>query len=483
MPAKSNLQDPDLAAPVPLVVDLDSTLCRSDTLHEALIRLALHRPLRLVPVLLALRRGRVAFKTAVADQMVVPPSALPYDPNALDLIAQTRALGGQVWLVSAADARQVGAVADHLGLFDGWQGSEPGSQTNLKAEAKAAALVARFGAGGFDYLGDSAADLPVWQQARRALLIRPAPKLEAATRLEVIGPAAPTQRHSLLRAMRPHQWLKNLLLLVPALAALDLAALPAALAAMLCFSLAASGVYLVNDLADLDSDRRHPRKRNRPFAAGTAPLLAGLALAPLLFGLAIGAALALLPLRFLGGLLLYIMATFAYSLWIKRKMMADIVGLAGLYTLRVWAGALATGIALSPWLLVFSMFLFFSLAAMKRQAELEDLSRNGDTRAAGRNLDVADLQVIQGMAVTSAQAAALVFALYALDPAVRAHHAHPVILLMICPILMFWLGRLQLLTRRGHMTDDPVVFTLRDRVSLACAAMIAALFGLSGALT
>lgn len=464
---------------IALVVDLDGTLCRSDSLHEALIRLALHQPLRLAQALPTLRQGRAAFKRAVAARGIAPAETLPYAPTVIAAIKAARAAGRPVWLVSAADDRQVAAVANHLGLFDGWQGTTA-EGPNLKGAAKAEWLVARFGAGGFDYIGDSRSDLPVWAAARQGLVVQPAPDLpkDGLTVLEPRAKVAP----ALWRAMRPHQWLKNLLVLMPALAALAPGALPAALLGMACFCLAASGVYLINDLADLDADRAHPRKCHRPFASGAAPLLVGLALAGLLLGLALLLAGLTLPPAFTLSLLAYVAATFLYSFWIKRKLMADVVGLAALYTLRVWAGAMATGIALSPWLLVFSMFLFFALAAMKRQTELEDLAAQGRSSAKGRNLQVVDLPTLQGMSIAAAQAAVLVFALYAMDPDTRLQHPHPEILLLNCPILLFWLGRLQILTRRGHMADDPVVFAIRDRISVLTAAIMVLLFILSGSM-
>ncbi|WP_151718184.1 UbiA family prenyltransferase [Gemmobacter serpentinus] len=467
-------------ASLPLVVDLDGTLCRSDSLHEALVRLALHKPMRFLRLVPVLAQGRAAFKQAVAAQGIAPADTLPYDETVLATIATARAEGRPVWLVSAADARQVEAVARHLGLFDGWQGTEVGGP-NLKGAAKADWLVAKFGAKGFDYIGDSRADLPVWAAARTGLAVRPAAGVPT-TGLTVLEPRQSPAR-ALLRAMRPHQWLKNLLVLMPVLAALDLAALPAALLGMVCFCLAASGVYLINDLADLDADRHHPRKSRRPFASGAAPLLPGVALAGLLFPLALLIALLTLPPAFTLTLLVYVVATFLYSFWIKRKIMADVVGLAALYTLRVWAGAMATGIALSPWLLIFSMFLFFALAAMKRQAELEDLAQQGRLAASGRNLKVVDLPAIQGMSIAGGQAAVLVFALYAMDPDIRIQHIHPEILLLNCPVLLFWLGRLQILTRRGFMTDDPIVFAVRDRVSVLAAVVMVLVFILSGSVT
>ncbi|SCY43323.1 UbiA prenyltransferase family protein [Paracoccus tibetensis] len=284
----------------------------------------------------------------------------------------------------------------------------------------------------------------------------------------------------MIRACRPHQWAKNLLIFLPVLTAFNLAALPAAALAFLCFSFAASAVYIVNDLLDLPNDRRHPRKRFRPFASGEATAAQGAVASAALLLLAFSLAL-LLPGPFLGMLLTYLVITTVYSLSLKRKMMADVITLAVLYTLRIVAGSLATGIVLSPWLLVFSMFLFFSLATIKRQAELEDLTNRGKTETAGRNLLVSDLPIYRAMSISSAQAAVLVFALYTQDTSVQLQFSKPIILLLICPILMLWLGRMQLMTTRGFMTDDPLVFTMRDRVSATCGVVMLSFFLMAAA--
>lgn len=473
---------PAAPADIPLVIDLDGTLCRTDTLHEGLLGLVAQRPAALLQLPLWIARGKSFFKHRVAEELLLDPEALHYDSDVLDLIAQARSAGRQVALVSAADHRQVEAVATHLGLFDAAIGTgSPGATGNLRGQAKADLLVARFGPKGFDYLGDSTADLAVWKAARQALGVRVTPSLQRRTQadgidLTPVGSPGGWPWRALIRACRPHQWTKNLLILIPVLTALNLGMLPAAMLAMLCFSLAASAIYIVNDLLDLPSDRVHPRKRNRPFASGAATAVQGLAVSAALGAVAIGLSALFLPAAFLGILLVYLTTTLLYSLSLKRKMMVDVIGLAALYTLRIAAGGLATGIVLSPWLLVFSMFLFFALATIKRQAELEDLAARGGERTVGRNLIVTDLPIYQAMSIAAAQAAVLVFALYSQDAKVQQHFASPDLLLLICPVLMLWIGRMQLMTRRGFMTDDPIVFTLRDRVSLSCGLLMLAIF-------
>ncbi|RRH69759.1 UbiA family prenyltransferase [Falsigemmobacter faecalis] len=357
----------------------------------------------------------------------------------------------------------------------------PGTEANLRGKARADFLIAEFGAQGFDYLGDSRTDLPVWKAARRALGVRLSPALQrraTAEGIDLVGieGAGGWPIRALIRACRPHQWARNLLILLPVLASQDLGGLPAALLAMLCFSLTASAIYIVNDLLDLPSDRVHPRKRNRPFASGAASAAQGLTVSAGVLTISMLTAGLLLPVNFLWVLLLYLVATTLYSLSFKRKMMVDVIGLAALYTLRIVAGSAATGIVLSPWLLVFSMFLFFALATIKRQAELEDLALRGKTSTEGRNLMAGDLPIYQAMSIAAAQAAVLVFALYSQDAQVQQHFDNPNLLLLICPVLMLWVGRMQLMTRRGFMTDDPIVFTLRDRASLLCGVLMLAIF-------
>jgi 4-hydroxybenzoate polyprenyltransferase len=276
-----------------------------------------------------------------------------------------------------------------------------------------------------------------------------------------------------LRALRPHQWVKNLLVFVPMLAAhqLDVATFFQSLLAFAAFSLVASSVYVVNDLLDLSADRAHPRKRLRPFASGAIPLSQGTGMAG---GLLLVGLLLALPLggSFLAVMGLYCVATTAYSLHLKRRVLVDIALLAALYSIRLLAGGAATGIPLSVWLLAFSIFLFFSLAAVKRQAELVDAAKDGRLGASGRGYQIDDLPILSMMAVASGYLAVLVMALYLASPGVVELYAFPQALWGICCLLLYWVSRMVLVAHRGGMHDDPIVFALRDRVSRACILLM-----------
>ena len=464
---------------VALVVDLDGTLSRTDTLHEALMRLALRAPLQMPVLALRLGDGKAAFKRHVADRVVPAPQSLVFDETVLALIRTAREAGREVALVSASDRRVVQAVADHLGLFDVVLGTGDGDGANLGGQAKAEILVARYGERGFDYVGDCATDLPVWQAAHRAYSNNPSAALarRASARGITLEPTRPRPSAidavlPYLRALRPHQWSKNVLVFLPVLAAQQFSGLLLAFIAFLMFSLMASSVYLLNDLVDLPSDRQHARKRNRPFAAGEIPLVHGVLISVGLILTSLTVAALTLPPLFLAVLSGYFAVTLAYSFVLKRKLIVDVVTLAGLYTLRIIAGGAAVGVMVSPWLLAFSVFLFFSLAAIKRQAELVDQIAEGKEASPGRAYLSGDVSVIQIMAICAGQAAVLVFALYIDSPAVSTLYARPGILWLICPILLYWLSRIAILTHRGHMDDDPIVFAAKDRISQLTVVLV-----------
>ncbi len=400
----------------------------------------------------------------------------------LEHVRQWRARGGQSALVTAADQTLANAVANHLDLFDAVHGSD--GAINLKGPAKAEWLRRTYGAGSYVYAGDSTADLPVWQTAAGAVTVGLRPGLRArvdalhpdAVHLAPPAPIFPAA----LRAMRPQQWVKNLLVFLPMLAAHQFGphTLAQGLVAFLAFSLVASSVYLLNDLLDIGSDRAHPRKRNRPLASGALPLSHGMAMVPLLLAMGLGLGLVLQPL-FLPVLLGYYLLTIAYSLWLKRKPILDICVLATLYTLRLAAGGAAMGIVPSVWLLSFSAFLFFALAAVKRQAELVDMAHRNQVEAAGRGYRVSDLPVVTQMATASGFVAVLVFMLYLNEPVTRDLYANPMILWAVCLLLLYWVARMILLAQRGQMDDDPVAFAVRDRVSQIVLLLFAATFALA----
>ncbi len=477
---------PTATRPTALAVDLDGTLSRTDTLHEALLAVVASAPAALGGILAAGRAGKAAVKRRVAEVAVIPAEALPLNEEVLELVRMARAEGRPTALVTAADEAQARAVAEATGLFDEViaTGSPAALGRNLGGAAKAEALISRFGAGGFDYVGDARVDLPVWKAARRAITVRASAALrvaaEAANPDAVhLDPPLPPYRRArrYLRALRPYQWAKNMLVFLPAIAAQEISALPAALAAFIAFCFTASSVYVVNDLLDLAADRAHPRKRRRPFAAGDIPLAHGVAMAVFLVCAAIAVALIGARPIFLIPLISYYIGTCAYSFWLKRKLIIDIMALGGLYTARLVAGAAATAIPLSPWMMAFSMFLFLALACVKRQAELMDVEALGADGLPGRAYEAGDLPVIRGIALSSTHAAVLVLALYIASDDVAGTYGDPTLLWILCPILLYWLLRMVMVTHRGRMTDDPIVFTARDgrsRLLIAAAAAIVA---------
>ena len=466
----------------PLVVDLDGTLIRSDLLVESFLSLAGADPAAALRTLGALRGGKAAFKAAVADAARVDVTTLPFDDDVLALVREARAAGRETHLASASDARYVRAVAAHLGLFDGAEGSHAGR--NLSGEAKAELLAARFGERGFDYVGDAPVDAAVWRRARTAYAVAPSARLLSRLARQGVALAPVGVRagggtvggaRALLKAMRPHQWLKNLLVFAPLAAGHDFspATLAAALAAFVAFSLTASSVYLLNDLLDLRSDRAHARKRLRPFASGRAPLLHGLMLAPVLLAAAALIA-AFLPWRFGATLAGYYALTLVYSLALKRVMTVDVVTLACLYGARLVGGGYATDVSLSPWLEALAVFLFLSLALVKRAGELADRAAAGEGDPAGRGYRLTDLPVVESMAAASGYTAVLVLALYFNSPAVDALYRAPHRLWLICVVVLYWVSRMLMKAHRAEMHDDPLVFAVRDRASQVCGVIAGA---------
>ncbi|MEO0361395.1 MAG: UbiA family prenyltransferase, partial [Pseudomonadota bacterium] len=479
-PPPASAVSAEAAAKPALVVDMDGTLVRTDTLHEALFSLASSSPGALLGLIGPLREGKPAFKRAVADRRIADAEALPLDEDVVEIVRKARAEGRRTALVSASDHRQVEAVAARVGLFDeahGTGGADVGD-ANLGGAAKADFLVRRFGEKGFDYVGDAKADVPVWAAARRAITVRGDEALRRAAEganadVEHVGGGA-ARLKPYLKALRPHQWSKNMLVFMPMLAAHAMGAWPQAIAAFVAFSLTASSVYLINDLMDLAADRAHPRKRKRPFASGDIPLAHGVVLAPALVLVALILSALFTPPLFLAALAVYYIATFAYSFALKRRLIVDVCTLAGLYTMRLVAGAAAATVPLSPWILAFSMFLFLALAAVKRQAELTDQAKSGKAGASGRAYMVEDLPVLRGIALSAGNAAVLVLALYINSDAVAELYLRPETLWLICPLLLYWVSRIVMITHRGNMTDDPIVFAARDRISYAVV-------GISGA--
>lgn len=467
-----------------LIVDLDETLIRSDLLHETFWSALAGSWLRLPATITALMQGRAALKHYLARHGRVDFTTLPYDDAVIGYIRKWRASGGRVALVTASDQSLADGIAAHTELFDEVYGSDGGD--NLKGARKAAFLVKKFGEQGFVYIGDSRADLAVWQKAAGAVTVNAAPRLRAQVaalggKVEHLGNGA-RPFGAVLRLLRPHQWLKNTLVFLPILTAHQFTAVTLAqsMLAFVAFSLVASSVYVLNDLLDLGADRAHPRKCNRPLAAGALSARQGSLALPVL--LLAGLVIALVAGSGLFWVVLgYFAATTAYSLYFKQKTIADICILAGFYTLRIVAGAVATGIVLSVWLLAFSIFFFLSLAAVKRQAELVDGIARGKYSATGRGYRAEDLPIVTGMAIASGYVSVMVLALYIDSPVVQQTYRSPYALWGICLVLLYWISRVVMVTHRGRMADDPMVFAVTDRTSQACLILILC-FTLAGAM-
>lgn len=469
----------ETGAPKPtLFVDLDGTLVKTDLLLESLLVLIKAKPWLIFVLPLWLLRGRAHLKAEIARRADVAAETLVYDERVVERLRSERAHGRAIVLATASNTKYAEAVAQHLGLFDSVLASD--AARNLKGDHKLAAILAHTAGEPFDYAGNSAADLPIWRKAKKAICVdTPASVLRSVKQFTEPDELAKPRRFYpilIIRALRVHQWSKNILVFVPILAAhevYDVDAGISALAAFAAYSLCASSVYVLNDLTDLRSDRLHPRKRKRPFASGELPLLHGIVLAPLLLATSFAIAIAKLPQPFWIVLATYYVASMTYNFAAKERAVWDVVLLAGLYVLRVVAGATAVWIPLSFWLLAFSGFFFLSLALAKRYSEMHTQAKLGRDHAHGRGYHTGDMPVLQSMGVSSGYLAVLVIALYINSPEIHRLYQHPLALWAICPLLIFWISRIWVITHRGEMHDDPVVFALRDRVSLVVGLLAA----------
>jgi 4-hydroxybenzoate polyprenyltransferase len=478
-PAASAAADPSAAAkqsPVPLCVDLDGTLVKSDTFHDSLCILLRKRPSALfkIPAWWA-KGGKARAKAEVAQLAGLDAAHLPWNKAVLSYLEQQHALNRPIYLVTGADASLAHRVAAHLGLFAGVLASD--GATNLTGSHKLAGLQQRFPH--FDYIGNAMPDLPALAHSRMAFVANPSRSLSLALKARGVPVAQSFEDHkpltgTLLKAIRVHQWAKNVLLFLPVLLSHKISwqTMTPAIAAFFCFSFIASANYLVNDLLDIESDRRHLKKRFRPFAAGELSVSAGLALAAVLVA-ATCAILPALPLDFTLWLIVYVVATSAYSFRLKQVPLVDVLVLAGLYTLRMQAGGAATATLISPWLSSFAVFLFLSLAMVKRFSELANLRERGVASTHGRGYVIGDLEQIRSFGTSSAYASVVVFSLYISRPDVYTLYHHSTRLWLIVPLMLYWLHRVWLLASRGDLDEDPVIFAIRDGISLSIAVGIA----------
>ncbi len=465
----------DAGAPLPLCVDLDGTLVATDTLWEGVLALLRHQPQALAATPAWLSGGRARFKAELVKRARANPEALPYREEVVAYLEEARAEGRPVVLATASHHDVAQSIADHLGVFSAVMATERG--VNLKGPRKAEALVAAFGEAGFEYIGDHAADEPVFARARIASTVGDAGARAARAVGATVARRFEAREGGLrtwLRGLRVHQWVKNVLLFLPLLAShrfVEPALWGRGALAFLALSLCASSVYILNDLMDLESDRLHPTKRRRPFAAGRIAIPQALAAVPALLAVALGISLLVLPGIFTGCLVAYVAVNLVYTSWLKKVAIADVVFLACLYSLRVLAGGFALGIVVSPWLLGFSLFFFLNLAFLKRYADLQLVARDASAGSPGRDYRVDDAPLLLSLGPATGTMAALVLALYVQSDQVALLYSRPEVLWGLIPLVVYWVSRVWLIAHRGEMADDPVVFATRDAISYVVAAL------------
>ncbi len=457
---------------LPLCVDLDGTLTYTDLSIENVLAVLRRTPWLLVLMPLWLLRGKHYFKAELARRADIDTTVLPYNNDVLALLRQTRSEGRRVVLVTGSNTKFADQVSDHLKLFDEVLASD--DNCNLTGSRKAKRLNEVFGENGYEYVANGRIDLAIWRSSAAIVTVNAAKDVvRACATLNKPHRDLPVARQPLkswLKAIRIHQWAKNALLFVPLITAHSIfepAALYSVSIAFLCFGLCASATYIVNDLLDLDSDRHHQKKKYRPFASGALSVIAGVCgcVAMLISGLALAL---LLPIGFQLALATYIVVTLLYSFRLKRVASLDVLTLAGLYTLRVIAGAFAASVTVSFWLLAFSMFVFLCLALVKRVAELielrakQQLDGNVASKVKGREYSTEDIPILQNLGATSGYLAILVLALYINSPEVARLYNTPQILWLIAPLMLLWVTRLWIVTTRGYMNEDPILFAIKD---------------------
>ncbi|MBI1422851.1 MAG: UbiA family prenyltransferase [Gammaproteobacteria bacterium] len=465
---------------MPLAVDMDGTLVCGDTLWEACVKLVVHKPWFALLLPFWLFRGKAGFKAAISRHVTLNPAGLAYHAGVVNYLQQQKQQGRGLWLVTAANHSIAdGVAAHHHGLFDGVLASD--GEHNLSGRHKAATLVSRFGEKGFVYAGNAPVDLKVWQHAAGAVVVNGADalvdKAKTLTQLEHVirEPVARSVFARILRAIRIHQWTKNLLLFVPLVLSHTWGQVDYVLTillAFIAFCCSASAIYIINDFVDLEADRQHPQKRHRPFAAGILPLYWGVILAPLLLAIAFTLALHI-DLKFTFTLLAYIVLTLAYSFLLKPYALLDVLALTSLYTLRIIGGAVAIHQVLSYWLLAFSMFIFLSLALSKRYSELHNLKQLGTGKQRARGYHVEDLPIIIIFGISSGYLAVLVTVLYINDLQASALYTHPLWLWPVAMAVLYWISRIWLLAHRGELHEDPVLFAIHDRASYVVTLLVA----------
>ena len=480
----------DLPVGIPLCVDLDGTLVKSDTLVDSTLALARQRPAALLQLPGWLMQGKASLKKHITSAVQLDVTHLPYNRELMQFLEQQHSTGRPMYLATAADAALAERVASHLGIFTGVLASD--GALNLAGTNKLAAFRERFG-DSFSYIGNASPDIPLLTNCLAPMVANPTAGLTAGLRRAKVTPVRTfTDKASTLKAwlkaIRLHQWAKNILIFLPLLLAhaWNLGLVAGSLVAFLSFGLCASATYIVNDLLDLEADRKHLKKRRRPFASGDLSAIKGVTVVALFLASSLTLALALpaivtwidparallIPMQFVMWLGIYAVTTSAYSFSLKRMVLVDVIVLSGLYTNRIIAGSAATGIPISPWLAAFSIFFFLSLAFVKRFAELESLRLRGAAPANGRGYLISDIEQLRSFGSASGYVSVFVLTLYISGLNAEPLYSHTARLWLLLPVLLLWISRLWLLASRGELDEDPVVYAITDKRSLLLGVLV-----------
>lgn len=467
----------------PLVVDLDGCLIKADLLHEAALALLKKNPFYLFNILYwLLSGGKVLLKNQIAERININAAILPYHPEFIAYLKKEKAKRVLI-LATGSPMKWAQSINTHLKLFSNVIGT---TSNNLTGANKADVLVLQYGEQGFDYAGNAYADFKVWDKCDKAIVVNAPNRLEKQVRLkgnlERSYSRTGSRFKSFMRALRPHQWVKNSLIFVPLASinkfGLNSETLNAAMA-FTAFSLCASAVYVLNDMLDIDDDRHHRSKKKRPFAAGDLSITAGLVTVPVLLTLSLGLSFKI-SLFFMIVLSIYIVITSAYSVMLKKVMLVDVFCLAFLYTIRIIAGTVLISEASSFWIFAFSVLIFLSLATVKRYAEL--IAKSGESageKLMGRDYLQSDKPILRSIGIASGFSALVVFALYINSDIVQDKYYQPELLWGTATILLYWINYVWFTAHRGNLHDDPVIFALKDPISIVLVTLGAVFMALA----
>ncbi|MDT3740591.1 MAG: UbiA family prenyltransferase [Candidatus Kapabacteria bacterium] len=461
---------------IPLCVDLDGTLLKTDLLYESVIYLLKKNFFYIFLLPVWILKGRYFLKFKLLEYVSPTISSMPFNDDVIEFVKSEREKGRKIVLVTASAQPLADKAADFTGLFDEVLASKDG--TNLLGSEKAKLLKEKYGYKKFDYIGDSPKDLQVWENSDIAHIVSTDKSLIAAvnktTKTGRIFQHKVNKLKVIIKQIRVHQWIKNLLIFLPPLLAhkIIIGDYISAIWAFFAFSFIASGIYVINDLADIESDRNHSGKKNRPAASGQISILACIKLIPLLLIAGFVISLLTLDMEFTLILLAYMIITIMYSFKLKKIYLLDMITLSMLYSIRLISGGIASDTILSPWLFSFSLFIFLSMGAMKRYTELLVLSVDNKTKTRGRDYYVEDIPLITTIGISAGIVSTLIFTLYIDNPDVMVLYNTPFYLYFITPVVLYWILRMWFITHRGLMNDDPIVFALKDKVSYIVAVII-----------